>query len=414
MPIAQSGLVIEHVPVYSSVAADRLSDVADSAIRSGAVVLLHSPRAAAAFAEHIGERRERTRIAAISDAAAAAAGAGWAGVGVALEPRDEALLDAAEELSALEVPAVPLPAPAALSAPDAAAPAPLTRPPQRSWLGAALLSALVFLLGAAAMLWVLSRWEPAARYAGLASPAAPAAAPEAPIQSAPLPAPQPAERPADGSGTLVIDPDVARRVAQLEQRVGEVGTDARVAVGNADRAEGLLIAFAARRALDRGVGLGYLEGLLRQRFGQSQPRAVETVIAAAAAQPVTLEALREGLTQIAPQLTGAAPDQRLWDALRTEFANLVIVRREGTPSTDPRERLRRAQSRLEAGQVEVALAEVLRLPGRENGRAWIEAAQRYVTARQAVDAIEVAALLEPRTVPQQPQPQPSRPEQPAP
>lgn len=398
-PIAQPDVVIEHVPAYSSVAADRLSDVADSALRSGAVVLLHSPRAAAAFAGQIGERRERTRIAAISDAAAAAAGAGWAGVGVALEARDEALLDAAEELCALEPPAAPSPPSPAAAAAEVHTPPPPVRPKQRSWLGMALLTILVFLLGAAAMLWVLSRWEPGARYLGLAAQPVSAPAPAPPLQPLAEPQEQPADRPAEGSGTIVIDPDVARRVARLEQRMGEVGTDARAAVGNADRAEGLLVAFAARRALDRGVGLGYLEGLLRERFGQSQPQAVATVIAAAAAQPVTLEALREGLAQVGPQLTGAAPDQNFWDALRTEIANLVVVRRGGTPSTDPRERLRRAQSRLEAGQVEVALAEVLRLPARENGRAWIDAAQRYVAARQALDTIEVAALLEPRTPP---------------
>lgn len=397
VPVARHGVVIEHVPAYSSVPADRLSDVADSALRSGAVVLLHSPRAAATFAGQIGERRERTRIAAISDAAAAAAGAGWAGVGVALEPRDEALLDAAEELCALEPPAAPPPPPAAAAA-EVQAPPPV-RPKRRSWLGTALLIILVFLLGAAAMVWVLDRWEAAARFVGLVSEPAPLAAPAPPLQPSPAPPSQPVERAAEGSGTIVIDPDVARRVARLEQRMGEVGTDARAAVGNADRAEGLLVAFAARRALDRGVGLGYLEGLLRERFGESQPQAVATVIAAAAAQPVTLEVLREGLAQVGPQLTGAAPDQSFWDALRTEIANLVVVRRGGTPSTDPRERLRRAQSRLEAGQVEVALAEVLRLPARENGRTWIDAAQRYVAARQALDAIEVAALLEPRTPP---------------
>jgi hypothetical protein len=128
---------------------------------------------------------------------------------------------------------------------------------------------------------------------------------------------------------------------------------------------------------------------------------------------VTLEMLREGLTQAGPGLTGAPPNQSFITALRTEFANLVVVRRENTPPTDPRERLRRAASRLEAGQVEVALAEVLRLPGRDNGRAWIDMAQRYVTARQALDALEVAALLEPRMsspVPPAPaQPQPAAP-----
>lgn len=404
VPIAQPGVVIEHVPVYSSVAADRLSDVADTALRSNAVVLLHSPRAAAAFSEHIGSRRERTRIAAISDAAAAAAGTGWAGVGVALEPRDDALLAAADELCGLDPPLPPPPAVPAADPEIGAAPPPPLRPRERSWAGRALLTALFFLLGAVAAVWLLRQWEPAARYVGLTPAASASAQPAA--APAPQPLPEPV-RPQQGDGdTIVIDPDVSRRVAQLEQRLGEIGTDARTAVGNADRAEGLLVAFAARRALDRGVGLGYLESLLRQRFGQSQPRAVETVIAAAA-QPVTYEALREGLTQVGPQLTGAAPNQTMWDAVKVELANLVVVRRGGSPSTDPRERLRRATSRLEAGQVEIALAEVLRLPGRDNGRAWIEAAQRYVAARQALDAIENAALLEPRAATAaQPQPAP--------
>ena len=43
---------------------------------------------------------------------------------------------------------------------------------------------------------------------------------------------------------------------------------------------------------------------------------------------------------------------------------------------------------------------MLRLPGRENGRDWIDAAQRYVAARQALDTIELAAFVEPRTAPQ--------------
>jgi len=40
------------------------------------------------------------------------------------------------------------------------------------------------------------------------------------------------------------------------------------AAGSAGRADALVIAFAARRAVDRGVALGYLENLLVQRFGQ--------------------------------------------------------------------------------------------------------------------------------------------------
>jgi hypothetical protein len=48
------------------------------------------------------------------------------------------------------------------------------------------------------------------------------------------------------------------------------------------------------------------------------------------------------------------------------------------------------------------------LPGRGNAAPWIEKARRYVAARQALDTIETAALMEP------PQPLPAaRPAAPA-
>jgi len=385
------GIELRHVPVYSAEAAERLSDVAVAAIHAGAVVLVHSPRAAATLAEQIGERRAQTRIAAISDAAAAAAGPGWAGIGVAVEPRDEALLVAAEELA--ETLAADPPPP-----PQSAAPVPrgLGETGRRPWLQPLLIGIAAFALGLAAMAWVLMRWDAAGQFLGLkGDPTAEAQPPTGGVPQRPLLTPAPGAAPAD--------PAIAQRLAALEQRLGELGTEARVAVGSADRTEGLLVAFAARRALERGVGLGYLEGLLRQRFGESQPEAVGTIIAFAQA-PVTLQQLQTNLTELGPRLAGAAPGQNFWRALTAEFANLIVVRREGTQSTDPRERLARATTRLEAGQVEEALQEVLRLPGRENGREWIDAAQRYVAARQALDAIELAAFVEPRMPPQPAQP----------
>ena len=42
--------------------------------------------------------------------------------------------------------------------------------------------------------------------------------------------------------------------------------------GSAGRADALVIAFAARRAIERGVALGYLEPLLVERFGASHQR----------------------------------------------------------------------------------------------------------------------------------------------
>jgi uroporphyrinogen-III synthase len=408
-PFAHPGVEIDRVPVYIALPAGRLSDIAVAAIHAGAIVLLHSPRAAEVFGDLVGERRAITRIVAISEAAAEAAETGWAGVAVAAEPRDEALLSAAQAM---------VPAAAAdrdkqrgeTPAPPPPPPPPKLQPPRsRPWAWQLTTLAIAFLLGMVALVWVLLRWDGVGTFLGIVPQAIdPANQPEAVEPQRPQAA-APAEMPLEG--------DVARRVALLEQRLGELGTDARSAVGNADRAEGLLVAFAARRALERGVGLGYLEGLLRQRFGESQAQSVATIVAFSQ-QPVTLQQLQAGLVDVGPRLTGVAPGQSFWQALQAEMADLIIIRREGTVSTDPRERLQRATSRLEAGQVEEALREVLRMPGRESGRAWIEAAQRYVAARQALDTIELAALVEPRMPPPQPTPaaapaQPGAPQQPA-
>ena len=266
---------------------------------------------------------------------------------------------------------------------------------RRSLLAALALPLIAFIAGIAAMGWLLTRWDAAAQYLGI-RPAAP------PQQiAAPAPVPVAAATVPDltgGTQRLVIDPETTRRVAQLEQRLEDVENQSRAATGNANRAEGLLVALAARRALDRGVPLGYIEGLLRQRFGNTQRQAVATIITASR-QPVTLEELQDGLQEISSELTGGGANQNWWTALKSEFGGLVTVRKAGTPSTVPAERLRRAARRLEAGQVDVALAEVLRMPGRSDAGAWVAAARRYVAARRALDTIETAALLEPRVAP---------------
>ncbi|WP_176869993.1 hypothetical protein [Parasphingopyxis algicola] len=201
-------------------------------------------------------------------------------------------------------------------------------------------------------------------------------------------APDPAEIEADRA-------TLARRVAQLEDRIDRIGTRAGAAAGNADRAEGLLVAFAARRALDRGVALGYIEGLLRERFGRSAPEAVARVIAASQ-QPVTLDGLQSRLTALEPALIGIGEGESWWDATRREFSELFVLRQEGTPSPAPRQRLQRARDKLAVGQVDTALAEILRLPGREEADQWIADARRYIAARNALDRIETIALMEPR------------------
>jgi hypothetical protein len=266
--------------------------------------------------------------------------------------------------------------------------------PRRSWLAALALPLLAFAAGLALMGYVLVHWSTGARWLGL-SPAPPPAATPAPAPAPPQAAKASAAAAPDaGTERLVIDPETTRRVTALEQRLAQIDVQSRVAVGNADRAEALLVAFAARRALDRGAGLGYIEALLRQRFAADQPQAVAAVLTAAH-QPVTLQQLQAGLQDLTPHLTGGGPQQSWWQAFRTELGGLITIRREGTPSTLPDERLRRAQQALERGQVDVAMIEVLRLPGRDKAQPWIDQARRYVAARQALDTLETTALMEP-------------------
>ena len=264
--------------------------------------------------------------------------------------------------------------------------------PRRSLFIVLFVPIAAFIAGVAGTGWLLTHWSQAAAYIGI-KPA---------VQAAPAPAgppltvvPEPAAKAESEPERLVIDPEISRRVMRLEQRLGQMDVQTRAAAGNADRAEGLLVAFAARRALDRGIGLGYLEGLLRERFGATQAQAVATVITASR-RPITLQALQEGLQKAGPDLTGGSPSQSWWSAFKTELADLVTIRRATAPASMPADRLKRASLALEAGQVEIALTEVLRLPGRDKAGDWIVAARRYVAARHALDTLETAALLEPR------------------
>lgn len=263
--------------------------------------------------------------------------------------------------------------------------------PRRSMVALLAVSLLAFAAGLAAMVWLLAQWPSAAELLGVKTPPAPAAALPAPALAAPptiIQAPAPA----------APDPALNNRVNALEQRIGTIDTKAREAVGNAGRAENLLIAFAARRAVDRGIGLGYLEALLRERFGTTQPQAVATIIAASN-QPVTLQELQQQLQELGPELVEAGPQQGWWGAFKQQLGGLITIRRNDSPSTMPSERLERAGQRLEVGQVSVALAEMNRLPGRDKAQNWMLAARRYIAAHDALDRIETAALLEP------PQPQ---------
>jgi hypothetical protein len=219
-----------------------------------------------------------------------------------------------------------------------------------------------------------------------------------PASSTPAMAPGPAvpvRQPFTAGSADAVDL-VALRVSELEDRLARLKVEADAASGNAGRAEGLLVAFAARRALDKGESLGYLENQLRLRFGDAQPKAVATIINAAR-EPVTLPELEATLDDLQPSLVRNAPESHWWIAFMRELRELVVIRRASTPSPLAPPRMERAQRLLSAGKVDGAIAEIEQLPGRAMADRWLQMARRYNEARRALDLIEAAAVLQPVT-----------------
>jgi hypothetical protein len=249
----------------------------------------------------------------------------------------------------------------------------------RGWTATLAWVLLLLLAGAAIATWGLTQWESAARFLGVAPRTSPAVAFRTVAQ------PQPAQ-------AAIPDAVTAARVRELEDRLRAVETTSRRAAGSVGRADALLVAFASRRAIDRGVPLGYLETLLADRFGQHNPRAVAAIITASR-NPVTLDRLVAEYEALAPALQRGAPNESLWQGFKREVASLVAVRPATTPSGKPRARYERALAQLHNGQVDAALAETMRLPGAARAEEWVADARRYVLSHRALDEVESSALL---------------------
>ena len=229
---------ITPVPVYRS------KPIASPELwAEGAVVLIHSPRAGRRFAELVSDRGS-IAIAAISTAAAAAsamAGKGSSNVRIGQptkrcwpSPHGCATTRTRNE-----------------------------RDQHANGMGRAAAGRLVLiLLGAAAAVWgsgalsargALSRHRPGTPPVSLTPKAS---------NNQPSSAAAPTAAPAADNG----------RLAELETRVERVENATSGREGSAGRADALVVAFAARRAIDRGVALGYLENLLVERFGTQHQR----------------------------------------------------------------------------------------------------------------------------------------------
>lgn len=222
-------------------------------------------------------------------------------------------------------------------------------------------------------------------------------------------APVPTDRPASGPVNAAVVRQTAERVEQveaqtggidqrvaaLEQRITRLDLQSQAAAGYAARAEGMLIAFATRRAIERGQRLGFLEDQLRLRFGEARPNAVQTVIDASR-DPVTLDQLLVQLDTIGSGLVEMPGDAGILSRLRHELSQLFRIRTADTPSSIASERLARARSHLEGGRVERAIAEIRAMPNAPLASEWLERASRYAETQRALEVLEAVAIYETR------------------
>ena len=188
----------------------------------------------------------------------------------------------------------------------------------------------------------------------------------------------------------------AAKVSALEQRLAELNQQAANAAGQAGQAEALLVAFAARRAIERGQALGYLEAQLRVRFGNTQPVAVDRVIAAAQ-KPVTLPMLGESFERLSPELIGGAKGEGTWDWLTRQMGELFVIRHSDMPSPTPESRAIRVREALAGGRIDLAIAEVERMPGKDAATEWLAHARDFAMTEHALDQLETASLSFPVT-----------------
>jgi hypothetical protein len=246
-----------------------------------------------------------------------------------------------------------------------------------SWGTRLLVGLVLIMVGAAAAVWGLARYQPAARFLGIVQPAP--VTPK-PVALTSVPAAQPSPPPSNA------------QIAELQARVARVESSTQRAEGFAGRADALVVAFAARRAIDRGVALGYLEPLLQDRFGGQHQAAVATVITSSR-QPVRLNDLIAQYEMLGPVLRRGGSQDSWWTNFKRELGTLIEVHPAQRPAVNPDARYARARQRLETGDVDQALAETMRLPGAGNAQDWVGKARRYILVHRALDEIESAALL---------------------
>ncbi len=261
------------------------------------------------------------------------------------------------------------------------------QPARRGIRGGLFFLTIAFIAGIGVMGWALTQWD-VARIWLLGE--APVAETARPVPRADVPQPVFAPPP------VAADQQLVARLAAIEARMALLEANGAGVNGSSSRADALIAAFMARRAIDRGAGLGAAEALLSQQFGVKHARDVAAIIDASR-KPVTLAMLTRDLDALIVE--PAASGVGWWDSFTQGFSELITVRSAETVPTDPPARLARARSMLVTGEVERARIEVSQLPFDERARAWVLNAQRYRDVQSALDRVEAAALAPDPSVP---------------
>ena len=251
-------------------------------------------------------------------------------------------------------------------------------PPTRrsgSIRGLMIFALVAFVVGTLAMTWAVVQWTPVRDWIIT----------QKPVSGAPQPK------------TVPVQPrpkaDLTRaNVEELETRLAKIDARADDALQDASRAETLLILITTRRAVDRGLPLGYLETGLQQHFGSIKPKAVAQLITNAR-QPVSLDQLKDDLDMIAPELVSPAQDGNWLSRITSSMDDLVVIRRADQPSEMPALKLDRVRRALSHDRVDLALKDISGLPGAKKAQAWQAKARRYLKVRAALDELEAASLV---------------------
>jgi hypothetical protein len=265
-----------------------------------------------------------------------------------------------------------------------AAPPPRTAP-RRRLLGPAVWLLLLFGLACAIAGWWLGARSPRLWSAPSAPAAAPAAARPTPLRSTAALAPA---APATAAEAFVPDPSgLAARVARLEAAQATTARAAAASLAAASLGE------AAESPAGFTQALAAAEGVL-----PPSPDLVALRRLAPAGAP-TRAALAASYPAAAARAAAAArmPSDRpgLLGSLSRAFARLISVRRTGdVAGSGPDALLARAETRLEAGDLDGALDQLSSLPqpARDAMARWLNRAERRAAIDRHVAAVRAQAM----------------------